>query len=62
MEKLYEVALESGETVYARTANIEQWVEEYEEQFGESVTEYDTVEELKTGLEGVLDYIEWWAA
>ena len=62
MEKLYEVALESGETVYARTANIEQWVEEYEEQFGESVTEYDTVEELTPGLAGVVYYSVWGGA
>lgn len=57
MEKLYEVALENGETIFIRTANIEQWVEEYEEQFGESVTEYDTVDE-PDGVETE----EWWAA
>lgn len=71
-ETLYEVVVsgvdwltleETEETIYVRTdMDMEIWAEEYEAMYGKVVVEYDKVEELLTGLESAVNYMEWWAA
>lgn len=63
MNTLYEVHTTDEEVLYIRTdLDIEIWIEEYEAQYHKTVAEFDKVEELLTGTESAVAYMEWWAA